>query len=353
MSTISLHFTKRKITQVNGIGRHVERIIGERHSNKNIDNSRTKDNITLFGGRKEGTYYKRIKTQIERKYTGKRAIRKDAVVMISSTIQFGGSMQEASEIEQVRVLTDCYDWLSNRFGSCNVLGSSIHLDETNPHLHFDFMPWSDGKLQAKNIINREGLKSAQEDLLVYVQGKYPEFNFKRMSESLRGFSNGKSQEDFEKLKDVQREAVATVQEALNCVKYTAKEMDNKFKCMNFEYNSKSTELLKRENELEQKRVQDNNIFRQKMLLVKQKNEEADESKRLASRILEQYEQLRIDLANRWQRILGNVREGALRVEKVEEQIKKRDSKMEIEDVEEVLLELEKMLEKSNNKGLSL
>lgn len=331
MSTISLHFKKHKITQVNGIGRHVERVQGQKHSNKNIKDERTQDNITLSGGRETGTYYKRAKKQIEEKYTGKRAIRKDAVAMVSSTVQFGGAMQDASEAEQVEVLTDCYEWLRDRFGDDNVLGASIHLDETNPHLHYDFMPWRDGKLQAKNIINREGLKSAQDDLLAHVQAKYPQYDFSRMSEDERGFSNGKSQEDFERLKDARREGTEAVQGGLAYIKGAADTMGVEWEQMQQrkkELDERESGLNARERDVTQReREADKKVEKADKTLL-EASERLEEANRLAEywkQLKEQTESMQERISEKlsefgktWRKVLRSVKSGKIEKAQVEQ-----------------------------------
>lgn len=366
MSTISLHFKKHKITQVNGIGRHVERVQGQKHSNKNIKDERTQDNITLYGGRDEGTYHKRAKKQIEEKYTGKRAIRKDAVAMVSTTVQFGGAIQGATEVQQVAVLTDCYRWLSNRFGEDNTLGASIHLDETNPHLHYDFMPWRDGKLQAKNIINREGLQSAQDELLEYVQSKYPQYDFTRMSEDERGFSNGKSQEDFERLKDAKREGVEAVQNGLAYVKNAADTMSVEWE----QIQQQKQEQEKREKELDVRegglnsretilKARESDLMRRE-LRVDKKVEKADKtlleaSERLeeANRLAEYWKKLKeqteglqeqineklAKLGEVWQKVLRSVRSGKIEKPQVEQVVEKHVPLESGKDVDELTLDL--------------
>lgn len=48
-SGVSLHFEKYKANDVgiNGLQRHNERVPGQKHSNKNIDDSRTVENVFL------------------------------------------------------------------------------------------------------------------------------------------------------------------------------------------------------------------------------------------------------------------------------------------------------------------
>lgn len=94
---------------------------------------------------------------------GIKGVRKDAVRMVEATVQLSGKVLDMSEYEQEQVLRDSYEWLKDKFGEDNVISAVIHKDETNMHLHFDFVPIEDGKLNAKAIISKPRLKKYQTD----------------------------------------------------------------------------------------------------------------------------------------------------------------------------------------------
>ena len=50
------------------------------------------------------------------------------------------------------MLKSTYELLKTQFGEENIVSATIHVDETNPHLHFDFVPVHDGCLSAKKNI---------------------------------------------------------------------------------------------------------------------------------------------------------------------------------------------------------
>lgn len=196
-STLSMHVTKHK-TGARGLQRHNERKQGQKHSNKNIDDSRTADNVWLTpdDGR---TYAERIDKILEENYTGKRAVRKDAVKMCEITVQLGGDLAEnGTEAEQIEALKESFEELKDRYGASNVVSAVIHVDETTPHLHFDFVPLTkEGKLSAKQVIgDRKQLRETQRDFLGAMQKRCPEFRFDRKE---NGQYNGLEQKLFEKM----------------------------------------------------------------------------------------------------------------------------------------------------------
>lgn len=183
-SYISFDIRKRK-TVTNGLARHNERQPGMKHANTNIKNERTKDNITLVTS--DLSYPKRIEKIIEEQHTSKRKIRFDAVRLITTTVELGGDIRNKPEKEQIEFLMATYDYLKNEYGENNIAHASIHVDETCPHLHFDFVPIKDGSLNAKNVVgNKKDMKATQNKLLKTMQDKFPQHDFKRKNSTIKG-----------------------------------------------------------------------------------------------------------------------------------------------------------------------
>lgn len=208
-STASLHFTKHK-SGARGLQKHNERQPGQKHSNENINDERTKDNIILVGN-DDRTYSERIKNILDKNYTGKKAIRKDAVRMVGTTVQIGGGISErATETEQVEFLKTAFEWLKHEYGEENIVSAVIHLDETTPHLHFDFVPLKNGKLSAKDVIgDKIKLKKTQEKFLNDMQELEPSYRFDR---KLDNTFNGLEQKLFERLTKEQKEREQELEE---------------------------------------------------------------------------------------------------------------------------------------------
>lgn len=125
------------------------------HGNKDIDTARTKYNIdwTLTNEPLD----KLVEERLEREYKGKRALRKDAVVVREIIVQASPSVYEGLSLEEKRkkalqFTNDSLKWFRKEFGSKNVVAASVHMDETNPHTHFVIMPMTkDGRLSQKDF----------------------------------------------------------------------------------------------------------------------------------------------------------------------------------------------------------
>lgn len=209
-SGVSLHFEKHKGTvEINGLQRHNERRPGGRHKNQRIDDSRTHENVILTQA--GGTYYQRIQEIIASgREGGLKGVRKDAVRMVEATVQLSGQILDRPEAEQEAVLRDAFGWLEETFGRENVVSAAIHKDETNMHLHVDFVPIdAERKLNAKKLISQPALKIYQSDFLKHLQKGYPWLNFRR---GASGRPYGLSQKAYEWLQDQRKEMEQELEE---------------------------------------------------------------------------------------------------------------------------------------------
>lgn len=126
----------------------------------NADPERTPDNIDLV--KKEGTIAKMINQRIAEGYTGKKAIRKDAVKGMA--IVLSGSHDDMAAKSRKEILLwakDNYNFIAKRYGEENMMRCTLHVDEKTPHLHVVIVPLRDGRLQANKIFDREALKTLQ------------------------------------------------------------------------------------------------------------------------------------------------------------------------------------------------
>jgi len=206
-STISWHFEKHTKNVVNGLQIHNERKT-DKHKTERIDPERSHLNGASVIDHEFGNipYTKRIEQLLDVRYTGSRKPRKDAIVAVQHTLQFGGEeILDLPPEEKQAVMTTATNFLVNKIGGYqNVIGLNIHRDESNDHVHLDTIPLTDdGRLSAKDMYNRTFMKETQTQLLEHLQEEYPELDFVRASEAERGFKNGRSQVDFERLQNEQ------------------------------------------------------------------------------------------------------------------------------------------------------
>lgn len=103
----------------------------------------------------------------------KRKIKDDAVLITSFIL---GSDKEffdgISPETQKRFFDDCAEFFAERYGKENVISAVVHLDESTPHLHFNLIPVTDGRLCAKELFDRVALRELQTDFYEVVGKKY-------------------------------------------------------------------------------------------------------------------------------------------------------------------------------------
>ena len=144
-STISYNFKRYKKQAVTAaLSRHYGKERARRnHSNKSIDKSKTHRNI-IFVEAEEGMRQKALnRIAVEKERNPKLRVRKDSNILLSASVSVGGDMANESEEKKLEFLHEAYAYLRDRFGGENgenIVNAEIHLDETNPHLHFNFVP---------------------------------------------------------------------------------------------------------------------------------------------------------------------------------------------------------------------
>ena len=225
---------KNRKPPMNGMMVHVERDEEKykdvKHSNKFIDKDRTHLNKVLYRG--EGSFIDRYERVIEEKYTGTQAIRHDAVTMIQTTVNFGGTVQNASMEEQNEMLTNFYEHF--RENHPDIISAVIHNDETNPHLHICWVPMTrDGRLCASQVNGKSALSHLQRDSLEFMQREYPQHGFYRLSDEDKLF-NGLSPEAKAALDDMKKElerGYEMVNQMLEEIEQREKSLDEREKAL--------------------------------------------------------------------------------------------------------------------------
>src|SRR5699024_3068268 len=107
---------------------------------------------------------------IESQKTDTRKTRKDAVLvnelLVTSDREFFERLDPA---EQKRFFEKSYDLLSERYGKQNIAYAMIHNDEKTPHMHLGVVPMRAGRLQGKNVFNRQELRWIQDNFPKHMQ----------------------------------------------------------------------------------------------------------------------------------------------------------------------------------------
>lgn len=162
---------KYKRGDIVGIERENERDENYKSArNPQIDKSRTHLNYHTLPYEKK--YLSFIDERIK-ELAPKRKIKDDAVLTTSFIL---GSDKEffdgISPETQNRFFDDCTEFFAERYGKENVVSAVVHLDESTPHLHFNLMPVTGGRLCAKELFDRTALRELQTDFYEIVGKKY-------------------------------------------------------------------------------------------------------------------------------------------------------------------------------------
>lgn len=145
---------------------HNERLT-DRHSNPDIDISRSDQNIVFFKTEDISEDVKRRVADIQSRQ--KRKIRCDAPVAIEYMITASPeAMTRLSKQEQERYFAECLSFVEARHGVGNRLSAVLHLDETTPHLHMLVFPEREGKLNAKSFFKLPALTALQDEFAIKV-----------------------------------------------------------------------------------------------------------------------------------------------------------------------------------------
>ncbi len=75
-------------------------------------------------------------------------------------------------MEQYAFFEDCTRFFAEKYGKEYMLSAVVHVDETTPHLHLNFVPINDGRLSSKSLFDRHKLAELQTELWEQVGKKY-------------------------------------------------------------------------------------------------------------------------------------------------------------------------------------
>lgn len=121
-----------------------------------------------------GTVERRIERVNEaQKAAGKRATRKDAVVMADVVVTLPDNVHKGDEDRFFRLT---YWYLSNKFGIDNMMGGYVHKDEVlkdgtpaRDHMHVPFTPILDGRFNYKKMCPRSFYQNMHKELGDYLE----------------------------------------------------------------------------------------------------------------------------------------------------------------------------------------
>lgn len=208
------HIAKYKATSVGHMLAHYRRDASSMERD-NIDPKRVKNDMVVAhytnkdgqlvvgrvvpreGEPNWGTVQRRIERVNEaQKAAGKRATRKDAVVMADVVVTLPDNVRKGDEDRFFRLT---YWYLSNKFGIDNMMGGYVHKDEVlkdgtpaRDHMHVPFTPILDGRFNYKKMCPRMFYQNMHRELGDYLEkrlGYHPEVELAEETRAQRVYTD--------------------------------------------------------------------------------------------------------------------------------------------------------------------
>jgi hypothetical protein len=234
------HIAKYKASAVGKLCAHYNRWQGIDNLNvsrENIDKSRTHLNYTLGVYEKDGKRFigkvrgsaswATVKGRIDAvnaraKAEGKRATRKDAVVMADMVVTLPPNVPPE---DAYKFFWNSYQYIADRVGRGNLMGGYVHMDETTPHMHVPFTPILDGRFNYKKMCDRKFYQTFHKglgDRLEQKMGYRPEVELSEETRAQRVYTS--RTKDIDKVRGaVDRAIVEPAQQEADRIVSAAKE----------------------------------------------------------------------------------------------------------------------------------
>lgn len=234
------HIAKYKASAVGKLCAHYNRWQGIDNPNvsrENIDKSRTHLNYALGVYEKDGKRFigkvrgsaswATVKGRIDAvnaraKAEGKRATRKDAVVMADMVVTLPPNVPPEDAYE---FFWNSYQYIADRVGRGNLMGGYVHMDETTPHMHVPFTPILDGRFNYKKMCDRKFYQTFHKglgDRLEQKMGYRPEVELSEETRAQRVYTS--RTKDIDKVRGaVDRAIVEPAQQEADRIVAAAKE----------------------------------------------------------------------------------------------------------------------------------
>ncbi len=246
------HIAKYKATSVGHMLAHYRRDESSK-GRENIDPTRTKDNYTLGLDDRDGKVgamdgiepnWATVEGRIEgvnkaAKAAGKRAVRKDAVVMADVVVTLPENVRKGDE---GKFFGYTYWFLILKLGKENMMGGFVHRDEVRKdgspvrdHMHVPFTPIVDGRFNYKKMFPRAFYQSLHKELGDYLEkqmGYRPEVELEDETRAMRVYTDKSA--DIAKVRGAvergivepaERQAAQAVEDATQRVEEARAELD--------------------------------------------------------------------------------------------------------------------------------
>lgn len=168
------HVAKYTRGAIQGLSNHLDRKT-ENHSNKDIDTNQTQLNYDLCG--REGDTIARFNERLGEVYCMNR---KDVKAGADWLVTLPQELNDRTPEQQRTFFQETKKFLDDRYGEENCISANVHMDETQPHMHYAFIPVTYDekkqreKVSAKIVLNRQDLKSFHGDLDRHLRENIPD-----------------------------------------------------------------------------------------------------------------------------------------------------------------------------------
>jgi hypothetical protein len=217
MQYATYHIAKGQGSGTN-LGHHIDRTPGKEWVYSNADRERSGLNLDLTPEKWQNKPLSEcVAGRLQEGYTGKTAIRKDAVKYLAHMLT--GSHEQLKAIEKDPAKMNAWiaanrKFMEDEFGKENIIRFVVHLDEKTPHIHCITVPLTpDGRLSAKQLMGNPDELSAKQDR--YAQAMAP-FGLERGIKNT-GIRHETVKEYYSRVNAVDIEAKAIIQQAADIV----------------------------------------------------------------------------------------------------------------------------------------
>lgn len=170
---LSIDMKSKCRSEVSGSGRHNERKVGDKHSNPDIDDSRTHLNYNLVD-KGDMKLLKRTDERIKAGRYGKdseRKIQKNAILLQSHVVQVNKEyFDDIGPDKTKEFFQTVYDHYCHKFGRENIISAEVHMDEKSPHIHIMRVPLENGKLVG-GLFRKKEMYALHTDAHKFITGR--------------------------------------------------------------------------------------------------------------------------------------------------------------------------------------
>lgn len=282
MSFAIARMEKVKSNSVIGRDKHNNRK-NEHYSNKEIDPTKTHLNYDLLACR---SYSEKIKDNIKKYYKGEKAIRSDAnvgvEVIFTSDDKF---FDELSPADQRKFFEKSLEFLKEFAGEKNIVGATVHMDESTPHMHTLFTPIDEqGRLRYRSFIDKKF------DLIKF-QDMYYDFISKDFPQLQRGESAFKTKRKHLSTEDLKlKTANEKLEKEIGSKKSKLETKNKEFQALELEYSRLEKDFKNKitdVNELKNKSTEVLQMFQEVNNAIKSLELEVTEKKEKEKKLIQE------------------------------------------------------------------